>query len=185
MRPGTSSIAGPLGAALAIAVSVTALFLFVALALVGAGLSIFGRPAVVEEFAVSDPECNEESSDEVLISLVLEPLESSRVIAVQVENVAIEGGTLVGVATLPSGRNVENLSESQRRDLSAQLNQGDTWLDVPSEPQTIVLKFERSADSLLEVSGFDLWIAYGEPAAVQPVPLVTVWERQCVATLRP
>jgi hypothetical protein len=167
-----------LGIALVLLVAVV----YMAVLFVGSVAQSFINPRGVE-FIASDASCERVSDTETLVALTVSPLTPGSVMAVSVDDVAILGGHLAGVATLPVELELADLDDAQRAAMILDLDNDDQYIDVEEDSRVVVLRLIREPDSLVSVESMTLWFVYGEPAARQDVPLVVEWSRTCMASL--
>jgi hypothetical protein len=165
------------------------LLVVVVIALVMGGGSIFslmGLPVThgqvddqANEFTASSPECVELSETEAFLSVTIEPINPSRVRSVYIEELAIRGGQLAGVATLPAGTSLETATDTERRSMESDLNEAETWIETEDEARVVVMRIEKAPGFDVTVTGIDLWFAYGEPAGTQHLPMNLSWGDDC------
>jgi hypothetical protein len=154
----------------------------------GAGwiVSLLGLPVAhpqvdeqANEFTASSPECVVVSETEAFVSVTIEPINPSQVISVYVEDLAIRGGDLTGVATLPAATSLDTATESERISMEADLDDAETWIETAGEARVVVMRIEKAPGFDVTVTGVDLWFAYGEPAGTQHLPMDVSWGDDC------
>jgi hypothetical protein len=188
-----ATVGRPSGAALqvfAVVSGVVCLLLVVVVIafVVGAGsiFSLMGLPVEhrqvdeqAEEFAASSPNCVELSETQALFAVTIEPINPSRVISVYVEGLAIRGGELTGVATLPAGTSLDTATEAEGVSMEADLDDAETGIEAADEARVVVMRIEKAPGFDVTVTGIDLWFAYGEPSGTQHLPMNVSWGDDC------
>jgi hypothetical protein len=189
-----ATVRRPSGAALqvfAVVSGVVCLLLVVVVIAFGVGagsiLSLMGLPVEhrqvdeqAEEFAASSPNCVELSETQALFAVTIEPINTSRVMSVSVEELGIRGGELTGVATLPQGTSLDSISDVERLAMEADLDDAQMTVETSHEVRVVVMRIERAPGFDATITDVTLWFSYGETAGVQHLPMSLSWGEDCV-----
>jgi hypothetical protein len=133
-----------------------------------------------EEFAASSPNCVELSETQALFAVTIEPINTSRVMSVSVEELGIRGGELTGVATLPQGTSLDSISDVERLAMEADLDDAQMTVETSHEVRVVVMRIERAPGFDATITDVTLWFSYGETAGVQHLPMSLSWGEDCV-----